>query len=274
MPIKYNRSLSSLLSPHHLACSVMSSAQLSFENHLHSDPRTSQVSTFDYAQYPTSSHHALLDDATSGFYYNVPLPQPPLDPHSAYLAEQYDALSAQYYMSAASAVPETHFHHDDHAPSSYHGPCTCQYSDDGCVAHAQVFSAVPNPIVMHAIDAAIGSSHTTLTHRANLAAQVAQHQQDVGSSQGALSGELNPETGQFRRAVPPNRQRTVQACEPCRKRKAKVRLVRVGSLLRLILWLRSAVAGLCADGVSARVSSACTLPSGRCAVPTSRSARV
>ena len=250
----------------------MSSVQVSFDN-LHSDPRTVQryepSSTHGYPQYPSSHHDTYLErfswsaqsDALQHFY-----------PDAAHLTEQYDAFSGHYHMSAMdSAFFEPHFCHDEHARSPHHVPWICQDSNDG--PGVQPYNPIPNSVVMHIIDSAIDSSHTTLTRRANLAAQAAQYQPVAGSSQDAFSGELDPETGQFRRAVPHNRQRTVQACEPCRKRKAKVRLIRVGSLLRLMPWLHSAAAAPYAEGVSARVSSACTLQSGRCAAPTSTSAR-
>ena len=112
---------------------------------------------------------------------------------------------------------------------------------DPALAHASRSAAF-----LQGLQAVIDSTHTT---QQQLAAAHPGSGNALAQVTGALSGSLDPTTGVFQRTMPHPRLRTAHACDPCRKRKAKVRTI-------------SSVFWICAHGV------VCTIVLGR---PTVRS---
>ncbi|KAI0757720.1 hypothetical protein C8Q80DRAFT_117940 [Daedaleopsis nitida] len=111
----------------------------------------------------------------------------PHDPRT--LAQQYAALAPRS-MPAPSVSP----------PHMYAAPPTA------------VFDPARSAVVLQTLQSVIESTHTSQVQRA-VAQNIAPY--------GALTGALDPSTGDFQPVVQHQRLRTQHACDACRKRKAK-----------------------------------------------------
>ena len=157
--------------------------------------------------YPHGGYYPAQQDHFAGHSY---LGHPLLDPH------------ASLFTGATLRQPSPHPRpiYDVARPSSSEQPAYVPPAPEwtGNVSYPVHYDPVGSAAAyVRGLTDIIDSSHTVQSQQANLAPQPPQQQH--------LSGSLDPTTGEFHRTVEHPRLRTAQACEKCRIRKAKVRLL-------------------------------------------------